>query len=149
MIRLQINHLLEIFENIVCLCLMCLGFYFLHLGEVFDKYWLERTNFASHDESVSQLPTVFTYIHYHNLAIDNEWSGLSYGIDLNISYQVFGSLKATVLTPGENNIKGSPLILQFEVQNEFPRYQNSSVKSRQVRIVQAYFGITRSLNLLQ
>ena len=143
MIRLQINHLLEIFENIVGLCLMCLGFYFLHLGEVFDKYWLERTNFASHDESLRQLPTVFTYIHY-NLAINNEWSGLSYGIDLNISYQVLGSPNATVLTPGENNIEGSPLFLQFEVQNEFSSYQNSSVEFRQVRIFLGYFDITYS-----
>ena len=39
-----------------------IGFYFIHEGNVIQRYTKRRTNFAVYEEPTSELPTIVTYV---------------------------------------------------------------------------------------
>ena len=88
--------------------LSILGCYFIHKGEVFNRFRFGKTFFAEYDEQVSELPTILTYIEG-----PTSRSNLKYGKDFNLSL-AWGKLRTfigeeedpsiNILNLGENSI---------------------------------------------
>ena len=116
MIRLDLNDYIRFIGYFVYLAMLCLGIYFINEGSVLERFQMKRTNFAESNERVNELPTILANIEYQypypNALLD-------YGIDFNISYQVFGSAAAVNLTSGRNSLIESELIVDFEKQSEY------------------------------
>ena len=49
--------------------LSILGCYFIHKGEVFNRFRFGKTFFAEYDEQVSELPTILTWLADFNLSL--------------------------------------------------------------------------------
>ena len=73
----------KIFQSFVYLALLCLGVYFIYLGEILQKFQLQRTNFAEIEEPVSEFPTIFLFIDYRD---SNSY--LEYEKDFKISFLI-------------------------------------------------------------
>ena len=59
---LDATTLLAIFKTLVYWVFFCLGIFELYNGEVWQKYRLQRTNYAEFGEDISELPTILTFI---------------------------------------------------------------------------------------
>ena len=67
---------------------------------------------------------------------------MKYGEDFNISYVAYAyrsKLEAKNMTPGENEVAGSQLKVNFDVQTEFTDYLGISEEGRQV----CYLSLSR------
>ena len=117
MASLDATTLLAIFKTLVYWVFFCLGIFELYNGEVWQKYRLQRTNYAEFGEDVSELPTILTFIQGDPRST-KPWKGIKYGIDFNISYRPPGSRQWTNLTQGENSFPDSQLKVLFEIQQE-------------------------------
>ena len=127
----------EILDNIVCVILFSIGIYLIYLGDVVQMYQRRRTNFAEYEEEVSELPVILTYIQFSRSLVY-----LKYGEDFNISYVAYAyrsELEAKNMTPGENEVAGSQLKVNFDVQTEFTDYLGISEEGRQV----CYLSLSR------
>ena len=100
-----IGRLLQVFDNLFYVILSILGCYFIHKGEVFNRFRFGKTFFAEYDEPVSELPTILTYIEGPSR------SNLKYGKDFNLSLAwgklgTFGGEDSSIniLNMGENSI---------------------------------------------
>ena len=111
MVKLKLNQTIQIVGHFMYMAFLCLGIYFIYEGNVVQRFQMKRTNFAESNERVNELPTILANIEYQypypNALLD-------YGIDFNISYQVFGSAAAVNLTSGRNSLIESELIVDFE-----------------------------------
>ena len=114
---LDATTLLAIFKTLVYWIFFCLGIFQLYNGEVWQKYGLQRTNYAEFGEDVSELPTILTFIQ-KDLKSTKPWKGIKYGIDFNISFSPPGSRLWINLTQGENSFHDSQLKVLFEIQQE-------------------------------
>ena len=130
-------HILILFKKSVYLTLVCVGLYFVYQGDVLQKFQLKRTNFAEYEEEVSELPVILTYIQFSRSLVY-----FKYGEDFNISYVAYAyrsKLEAKNMTPGENEVAGSQLKVNFDVQTEFTDYLGISEEGRQV----CYLSLSR------
>ena len=59
-----------------------LGFYFIYAGDIFQKFNAKRSNFAEYDETVTEFPTIVTYVKTHANRFQK------YGKDFNISLTI-------------------------------------------------------------
>ena len=107
--KLGTKQLIYILDKLVYIVFLILSIYLIYKANVIQRFRLARTNFAEYDETVTELPTLITYI-------DNfeERSRLKYGVDFNLSFGELESLKPTNLTFGENWMTGSSLKVDFE-----------------------------------
>ena len=114
-----IGRLLQVFDNLFYVILSILGCYFIHKGEVFNRFRFGKTFFAEYDEQVSELPTILTYIEGPSR------SNLKYGKDFNLSL-AWGKLRIfigeeedpsiNILNLGENSI---PFGTEIDIENMF------------------------------
>ena len=100
-----------ILDIVAYLSMLGLGFYLINHGDVIQRYYRKRTNFAVHEEPIRELPVLVTWIkHAQNLTV------LKYERDYKIQFQhgthqVGINAAATNLTYGENQVENSSLKL--------------------------------------
>ena len=100
----------KIIQSFVYLALLCLGVYFIYLGEILQKFQLQRTNFAEIEEPVSEFPTIFLFIDYRD---SNSY--LEYEKGFKISFKDSSKPHGpTKLKIGLNNLQGSELKLHLD-----------------------------------
>ena len=82
------NHIILVVNVVVYLFMLCVGIYFIHMGEVMERFWLQRTDFTEHKEGVTELPTVLAYVSSRSPLGANIWDPQNnkYGEKFNISY---------------------------------------------------------------
>ena len=80
--------------------LLGLGVYFIYMGDVIPRFQIGRTNFAVYQETMTELPTILTYV-------KKIPSNFTLGVDFNIT------LQGNILKLGQNHI-GSDLKIYFE-----------------------------------
>ena len=98
-----------------------LGIYFIYQGQVLQKIYLERTNFAVFREHIFELPTTYIEIYYGTNNISN--NDLKLGRDFEIQFKtgsVALSLDGINLTLGTNQIKDSDLKVNLTEDPYFP-----------------------------
>ena len=61
--------------------LICLGIYFIYIGDVVNRYKAQKTNLAEYFEPIRELPTVFAWIEFSGPS-----TGLRIGLDFNITW---------------------------------------------------------------
>ena len=90
--------------------LVCVGIYFIYMGDVLHRFQAKKTNLAEYLEPMSELPTISTWI-----VFSGESDGLKLGIDFNIS---FGAewLLDNPLRLGKNSLQD---ILEIELEEDF------------------------------
>ena len=126
MIPLKKEHVLSLFDNLLCFCLLGLGVYFIYMGDVIPRFWLGRTNFAQYDEALTELPIIATYV-------TNVPVSFTIRKDFNLS------LNGKILDLGINNIK-SHIHLKVRLQHVMPELQLF------INDVQTHFLQIRPLN---
>ena len=119
--------ILHILDLSVYLLLSGLGIYFIHQGEMFDRFLKKRTYLAEFYEKISELPTILTYIEFNEKPMDY----LKYGSDFNISIEVERT-EVKNLTHGQNIVQNSLLTLTFDEQMEFSSNLGEPAEKRQV-----------------
>ena len=106
------QHLFTIVDNVLYLCLMFLGFYFIYEGYVVPRFVSKRTNFAQYEETVKEFPTILTFIDIPQK--DKFQLGNDFNISIWPETPDWSFWKPKNLTYGENFLDGSPLRVDFE-----------------------------------
>ena len=91
---------------------MGIGFYFIHYGEVWDRYSQKRTNFAEHSEQITELPTFVISIQYLQNIQPSEL--LKFGEDISIVYWQYPWHQQTILKEGNNWLSSVGLKLDIK-----------------------------------
>ena len=92
-----------VFEKVIYLIMVILGFYFVYEGEVFGRFYRGRTNFAVYEEEISEHPVIVTLMEN-----SYNYKPLILGKDFKVMYRrgIHGSVSSAVnLTFGENAIE--------------------------------------------
>ena len=100
----------EIFEKLVSLALMLLGFFFIYKGDVIPRFQLKRTNFAEYSEVITEIPTVTTWIEYRS----DYSQSYQYWKDFRIVLYNWQNYSSTNLKLGRNKVLESFLDVYFE-----------------------------------
>ena len=102
---------------------LCLGWFFIYQGEVWQRFNLRRTNFAKYDEEITELPTVYT-------TVGNLNYNAKFGNDFKISFEEYDAisyrdvgLRATNLSIGNNTVGYSQLVVNLEQRNNGNMFQ--------------------------
>ena len=88
-------------ERLFYSILLGVGCYLIYEGDVVQKYLRRRTNFAIHEEDISELPTIVTYIYPYS-------DTFQLGRDFNIQFKaglLAVPLEGLNLTMGKNKIR--------------------------------------------
>ena len=110
---------LAITEQLVCLCMLGLGIYFIYQGQVLQKFHLMRTNFAVYRERIFELPTIMIYIYYGNQNASNYDFKLGRDFEIQFKTGILAlPLDGINLTLGENQIKDSDLKVNLADYND-------------------------------
>ena len=96
-------------EKIVYFTTLGLGVFFIHQGEIVQRYQRQRTNFAVYEEAIFELPNIVMYV----------WPPkyITFGKDYFIHYNTGQKKQETdwkTLTKGNNTSKGQTLVLNFQ-----------------------------------
>ena len=109
----KMEQIIVVVNVVVYVFMLCLGIYFIYMGEVMERFWLKRTDFTEHKEGVTELPTVLAYVSSRSSTADDIWNPQNnkYGEMFNISYGAKcgprGSTSNGVnLTFGQNKVFG-------------------------------------------
>ena len=107
------EQIIVVVNVVVYVFMLCLGIYFIYMGEVMERFWLKRTDFTEHKEGVTELPTVLAYVSSRSSTTDNIWNPQNneYGEMFNISYGAKCGPRASTsngvnLTFGQNKVSG-------------------------------------------
>ena len=102
---------LAITEQLVYLCMLGLGIYFIYQGQVLQKFHLMRTNFAVYRERIFEPPSIMTGFYPFN-------GDLKLGRDFNLSYRSlthpYNTSIANLTLGQQNNAQDSPLEVDLE-----------------------------------
>ena len=106
-------------DRFIYIVLFGLGIWFIYHGDIVQRFKLKRTNFAVHQEDISELPTIITDVYPPN-------PNVTYGRDFHIHYRPAQSVsrKWTKLDLGVNIIEDSHIRINIK-----HPYQGLSVKS--------------------
>ena len=115
--QLKKEHVILLLDKSIYIALLVLGIYFIHEGEVFQRYQIGRTDYYQYNEAMCEFPTIITKVF---LAPTNG----SMGIDFNLllskgpkSALLLNGSPHTILTNGKNHIKGTELEVDLQVQS--------------------------------
>ena len=126
----RVKMFIKAIDNVVYMAMTALGIYLFQQGDVLEKFKMNRTNFAVSKETLTELPTIITYILHPKEQVHTHLKGsknLSYKRDFWIHFQVLmgaqpnGAFHQKNLEIGENKIDGTNLIVKLEI---FPRHHN-------------------------
>ena len=78
LLRIQV-----IVHYVVYLALLCMGIYFIHAGDIIQKFKQHRTNFAEYGEEISELPSIVAFTEY-----SQPDKTLEYGKDFNLKFRL-------------------------------------------------------------
>ena len=103
-------------DKVILACLLILGCYFIHQGDVLGRFRLKRTNFAEYGEPIMEFPTITTFINHRNTP-----QHLRLGSDYNMTFWTFGykfaaGWEKTNLSLGDIDLKGSGLRVRVDEQ---------------------------------
>ena len=124
MLNSKLNFFTKAVEKVLYVLLTCIGFYFIHNGQVWDRYRLNRTNYAEYTEKITELPTFVTWVQYHQNVQSSEY--LKFGEDISIVYWQYPWLQQTVLQEGNNLLPS--LVLKLEMKDDNAHYWISDKK---------------------
>ena len=99
-------------KNTIYVTLMCLGWYLIWHGNVWDRYHGRKTNFAEYDEPITELPTIVTWA-------ENAQGKLRFDQDFSLRFCTRVSHShckelGYILKEGNNSVEGLGLI-QLEI----------------------------------
>ena len=95
---------IQVIEYIASIAFLCLGWFFIYQGEVWQRFNLRRTNVAKYEE-ITELPTIYT-------TVGNLNYNAAFGKDFKMSYEEYDAiyyrdvgLRATNLNIGNNTVQ--------------------------------------------
>ena len=108
--QFKMDHIFLIINVLTNIILFSLGVYFIHVGEVVQRFQIKRTNFAVYKEKMVEYPTIILYLF--------PWTdSLVLGKDFNITFHedLYEIHQGINLTLGENvvTVENSTLRLHF------------------------------------
>ena len=77
--------IVTLIDKLILACLLILGCYFIHQGDVLGRFRLKRTNFAEYGEPIMEFPTITIFINHRNTP-----QHLRLGSDYNMTFWTFG-----------------------------------------------------------
>ena len=104
MLESKFNYMLLSLDYIVYTTMLGIGFYFIHEGNVIQRYLQRRTNFAVYEEPISELPTIVTYVTESG---SSKISELKLQKDFDLQFTQTSYAKLANLSFGNNHIKDS------------------------------------------
>ena len=105
-------------RNISYVCFLLIGYYFIHQGNIWQKYHDQKTFFSEYQEPLSEMPVIIA-------RVEKSHGRLTIGIDYNITYCTrfstgFSPSSCKDLKIGENRIR-KDLDLRLEVKKNVNR----------------------------
>ena len=91
--------------------LICLGVYFIYIGDVVNRFQAKKTNLAEYFEPITELPTIFAWIEFSE---GSKPTNFKLGLDFNITWiWDYDDMDSYSLRLGKN-IFNNGLELEFE-----------------------------------
>ena len=113
------DFLIRTTKNTIYITLMCLGWYLIWHGNVWDRYHGRKTNFAEYDEPITELPTIVTWA-------ENAQGKLQFDQDFSLRFCTRVSHShckelGYILKEGNNSVEGLGLHLQVHKTKQIQR----------------------------
>ena len=111
MIHLTSSLIFKGVERAIHFFLICLGVYFIYIGDVVNRFQAKKTNLAEYFEPITELPTIFAWIEFSE---GSKPTNFKLGLDFNITWiWDYDDMDSYSLHLGQN-IFNNGLELEFE-----------------------------------
>ena len=125
MVSLVTKHMFKTLNVAVYLSLTCLACYFIHKGNIVQRFQQKRTNFAEFREPIKELPTIVSWVQYSGA----EHPRLEYGKDFTITYSAHPYWwSQTVLKVGHNWLTNTFINKNYTLKLEVKFDSNGGMK---------------------